>query len=556
MKRKSICFFSIILSFVLFSLVVLPSCNKENGSNDDNVIVFSNPAESQRIIGSYSPSVTVRPLIEFDHYMLGMHENPELHIAYTNISNVSIKLEIGIICYWNKDRLVQTSWQHDVRGIIPSGKGEILIYQPLVESSARITDYVVEVHELLQEQLPHASFGSQVGPKEVVLIGEVPVKNETYTQKTDLTNALMELKQAILAKIDSDIDVTATAFTDVKDYWKAKRIADIFRVPLRTIETTLNLAAKAKDFATLLGTVNATLDTSEGVYQILNIVLILQDLKETYGKLSYGLYGPSYSSSIETMLDDADATYIPPLDKNWREKYKNAITNSLWGTSENTPISIPLKSSSVARKNTKTVAGALEVRKDITRTFDALISEIEGRELPPQFDVNTVVYQIKSLRQEVVKSRSWQTDSFEYETYLRDGDKFIHQNVQTSLGAVGSLYTLFGEVAGNLDKQLEIEMRIEKEKAAGAAGSAFLFYSGTYRLTGFPDIIKTSQKVFVLDKVIIKDTNKVFKVNAEEEFNMLPQEMIMSLPIELSTVWMITNDIDQYLRYSLTGFRK
>ena len=159
------------------------------------------------------------------------------------------------------------------------------------------------------------------------------------------------------------------------------------------------------------------------------------------------------------MLEAADATYVPPLDKNWRENYEKVIENHLYGVDEDTPLIIPRKSTAVERKNIDTVTGALDVRKSVNRSFNELIAEIEATELPSDFPLDTVVTQLKSLRQEVVWSRSHQTEEFTYETYLRDGDKYVRQDIQMTLGAVGSLYTFLGHVARNLDKQIEIEMK-------------------------------------------------------------------------------------------------
>lgn len=55
----------------------------------------------------------------------------------------------------------------------------------------------------------------------------------------------------MLKKVDSDIDKTAIAFTNVKDYWRSKRWVDIFQVPLRVLQGTLSLLAKAANIKSL-----------------------------------------------------------------------------------------------------------------------------------------------------------------------------------------------------------------------------------------------------------------------------------------------------------------
>lgn len=81
-------------------------------------------------------------------------------------------------------------------------------------------------------------------------IVQKPISSPPQT-KDDLIAALQQLKDAMLFKIDTDIKNTAQAFTDVKGYWRAKRWADIARVPLRALQHALSLVAKASDFLSL-----------------------------------------------------------------------------------------------------------------------------------------------------------------------------------------------------------------------------------------------------------------------------------------------------------------
>lgn len=376
--------------------------------------------------------------------------------------------------------------------------------------------------------------------------------DETITAtESDLLDALEDLKQSILNKIDSDIDSTAEAFVDVKAYWKSKRWADIFKAPLVIVEGVINTLSKARDFANVATQADAILDGASTMCEVISVVMMLQDAREAGEGLEYGLYGPTYISAIEEMLEAADATYVPPVDKNWRENYKKVIENHLWGTAEGQLLVIPRKSTTLNRRNVEVTTGALEVRTSINRSLNQLISDIETTELPADFPIDKVVAQLKSLKQQITKSRSWQTGDITYETYLWNGNEFVYQDVETRLGAVGSLYTFLGNVAGNLDKQLEVEMKVEMLKAAGAVGSGVLLWSGNYKIEGLAEHIKVAQKAFLLSEIAIEGSQMTFSVDAEKEFDMLPQEMVLSLPMELSNLWMIADDTDQYLRYLL-----
>lgn len=167
---------------IILALLSGLSCTSDS-DDDSDILIFDNPPESQRTIGAYSPSVAAQPLIELDHYMIGIRKDPELHIMYTNISNDTVQIEIGIMWLWSEEKILETGCQHDVREPILPGQTETLVYRPLVESPSDITNYCIEVHSLLTESLPHVSLGPQVGPEEAVQIngtvGLVPLPEES-----------------------------------------------------------------------------------------------------------------------------------------------------------------------------------------------------------------------------------------------------------------------------------------------------------------------------------------------------------------------------------------
>lgn len=537
---------------VLTTTILVLGCSSER-AQEDRVITFDNPPESQRVRSPYSPSGVVQSTIELDHYMLGVDEDPLLHISYVNISGDVIQLELCIQWAIQEEMHISNAFQSDLRPPVLPGQGEELTYKPRVDKPSSITGYLLMVHFPQRAQLPWAwSDKPRVGPTDVVSIAEEVVPaTATEVTKIDLVETLAELKNAMLNKIDSDIDSTAQSFTDVKDYWRSKRGADIFKVPLVIVEGVINTLSKALDFAYIATQADAMLDGASTMCEVISVVMMVQDAREAGEALEYGLHGPTYISAIEKMLEAADATYVPPADKNWQENYKKVIENHLWGTAEGQLLFIPRKTTTVERKNIETITGALEVRTSINRTLNRLISDVENTELPSDFPIDKVVAQLNNLKQEITKSRSWQTGDITYETYLWNGNEFVSQDVEMRLGAVGSLYTFLGSVAQNLDKELEIEMRVEMLKAAGAAGSGVLLWSGNYKIEGLAEQINVTQKAFLLGEIIMEGSRRTFKVGAEEEFYMLPQEMILSLPMELSNLWTIADDTDQYLQHLL-----
>lgn len=532
---------AVVAILILSSAAVTVSCapQSEQGKDheDNNIVIFSNPPESQRFKGDYGPSFAAQQVIELDHYLIGYKgESPRLYIEYTNISNETVKIDIGIMWLVAHNDIVRQVGQCDIRPPISPGQSERLTYRPIVESPSEIVNYCIVVHSLLDEQLPHVAFGPQVGPEETTTS---PAPAPVTTTKAELVEALKELREVMLKKIDSDIDNTAIAFTDVKDYWRSKRWADIFTAPLRILEDVLISLAKASDVKSLATEANTALNSSEAAYQVLTTIMMLQDLQEVGEKLHYGLDGPTYISSIESMLEAADATFVPPSGDDWQKNYQDVIENHLYGVTKDTPLIIPRQSTTLQRKNIEFAKGALEVRSSIARTFDNLTAEIEGRELPASFPIDKVIAQIKELERQVIKSMGYSVE-VEYKTDFQGP-------VKTNLGAVGSLYRAFGQIAGRVAEKLEIEQRVEVFKLAETVESAALLYTIAYKIPGAEEI-KITQKVTTLAELSVKPYQNTFYSDPEKEFYMLPQEMVLTLPGELSNLWVMADDTDQYLR--------
>jgi hypothetical protein len=200
----------ILSGLLIFVVLSVWSCTSES-DNDGDVLIFNNPPESQRTIGTYSPSVAAQPLIELDHYMLGIREDPRLHITYTNISNDTVQIEIGIMWLWSEERLIEIGYQHDVREPILPGQTETLVYRPLVESPSDIIDYCIEVHSLLTERLPHVSLGPQVGPEESVRTPGQMVSSTITLEKANLDEREIEELRHVVSEVLEYAEWTASS---------------------------------------------------------------------------------------------------------------------------------------------------------------------------------------------------------------------------------------------------------------------------------------------------------------------------------------------------------
>jgi len=369
-------------------------------------------------------------------------------------------------------------------------------------------------------------------------------------ESDELIEALENLREAMLKKLDSDLDITAQTFTSVKDYWRSKRWADIFKPSLRVIQSTLSLGAKlAKltDPKIQAEEIDTAFNKAESGLELLSIAMMVQGLQKAGEKLYYGIYGPPYVSAIENMLKSADAVNLPGhFDSN---AYKRVIKNHLYGGFEDLPgpLMIFRQSTTIQRKIIEYVKGALQVRKDINQKFNNLISEIEKKELPQSFPTDEVTSQLEYLKMQVVKSMGEGVD-VQYKTYLQDEERYVLSDVETKLGAIGDMNRFFSYVAGQLDKKLAIEERVEIIELAKTGADTMLLITFIYKIPGVTDEIRVAQQALLFSEIIIKSYEQSFSSEPEEKFYMLPQEMVFILPTELSNLWTIADDVDCYVR--------
>lgn len=371
---------------------------------------------------------------------------------------------------------------------------------------------------------------------------------EKRAETQQLVDSLEQLKTAIVEKIDSDVEAVSISFTDVKDYWRAKRWADIFRVPLRLIEGTLSALSTAYDLLTLSASSQIAIGTAESTSQILSVFATINGVWEAGEKLQLALDGPSYTAAIDEMLEDADATTVPPFGFD-RGYYRRTILNHLWGVAGQSPLVIVGRASSLQREGLSVVSGALAVRSKIQKSIDLLVAEIEQEGISDDFPLEECVAQLEDLTSQIVLSQNRSIESIDYDAYLVVGNSHSRHQLSTTLGSIGALYAAFGRLAGILDEVLKIETTTEVVKVATAAGNAALFYSGTYSIEGLAEGIKVFTRVATPIAIVV-DLHKVLEYgNPEEAYYSIPQEMMLALPVELSNLWMLANDVETSIRY-------
>lgn len=378
-------------------------------------------------------------------------------------------------------------------------------------------------------------------------------KIRPYVEKLNelLINSLKELMHEMIEKIECDVDITAKSFADAHNIQRNLRWAAIFG-------TTLDVTVATIDSISSLLTLT---DFSRGLTEeFLNYELPLQafsglmtvdSLIQSGEKLQLAIDGPSYYSNIKTMLDEAYKESSTHLFFNY-EAYKNTIKHHLLGLYGSTSILIPHKSSNINRKNIEIVRGVNKVEKSIKNKFRNLIKELSENPLSADL-IEEMINQIEKIRKNILRSKLHMAE-INYKTYLKDGANYVSVRPEIWLGNIGELEKIRIDALTNFDKKLEREEIMTINKALGAIVKATKIYLNIkYPSSKFGKSLGQVSNVFILPPAIdLSDrvmSTKVYKTNPREQVNMLPQEMLLTLQKELSDLWMIADDIANYVEY-------
>ncbi len=408
--------------------------------------------------------------------------------------------------------------------------GVIHIYERGRKFAARI-----EGHTIILEQ---AASGLRFVRQEEKTNGGS--KQQERSTKQQLVDALEDLKRAIIKKVHLEVDVTVQCFTSVKEYRRAKLLADVLRPVLRVIQGTLSAVSKIGDAKTLSGQVKSSLDNAQYVSEASSLFFMINGLREAGEKLYYALDDTAgYAQSVKDMLDAADQTTVVRMDP---AAYKQVIKQYVDGI-EGTPLVIT-RTSSLA-PDRKPVQGGFMLQKIIREEFKRLIDQIQRGELPQNFPLKDLVADVEHLKDQILEAGVHNTD-VRYNTYHRDGK--LQQS--RKLGAIAEHNKAFSAVSTALAKRQELEIYAEcAQLAASAADAAYIV---TYNVPGTGDSAKVAQQISLLPQIVIEG-QKMFTVDPQEQFYQMPQEMVFSLAIEFSNLWRISDDVVFSLSKLLEG---
>jgi len=382
------------------------------------------------------------------------------------------------------------------------------------------------------------------------------IKIRPYMEKSKLhlINSIKNLMNEMIKKIESDVDITAAAFSDAQNIQRSVRWADIFGAGLNIVTGTVDTISSLVTLKNLSKGLADEFLKYELPLEAFSGLLTVESLIESGKRLQLAIDGPSYSSSVKKMLDEAYRESATRLFFNY-EAYRTTIKHYLQGFYDFTPVIIAHRSSDISRKNIGIVRGADKVEKAIRKRFRDLIEELENNSVPNELE-RDMIERINSVRKSILRSRMHRT-KINYKTYLENGDKYIPAEPEIWLGNIGELEKVRIDALTNFGKRLKREEILTFNKMTkGILDATTIYLNINYPLSKIGKSLGQISKVFILPPGIdlserIMKTS-VYQTDPREQVNMIPQEMVLALTKELSDLWMIADDVINYIESLLS----
>jgi len=361
-----------------------------------------------------------------------------------------------------------------------------------------------------------------------------------------LINSLKELMQEMIGKIDWDIDITAAAFADAQNIQRSMRWADIFGAGLNIVTGTIDNISSLVTLKDLSQGLTDEFLKYEHPLEAFSGLLTVESLIESGKRLQLVIDGPSYSSGVKKMLDEAYRQSSTWLKFNY-EAYRTTIKRYLQGFYDFTPVIVAHRSSDISRKNIGIVCGADRVERAIRKRFRGLIEELERNSVPNELE-RDMIERINRVRKSILRSRMHGT-KINYKTYLGDGERHVPVEPEMWLGNISELERVRIEALTDFGKRLKREEILTINKMVkGILGATTIYLNINYPSSKIGKSLGRISKVFILPPGVdlserIMKTS-VYQTDPREQVNMIPQEMVLALTKELSD-----HDLLRYLKY-------
>jgi hypothetical protein len=377
----------------------------------------------------------------------------------------------------------------------------------------------------------------------------VRVVSGQQDQKTQLIQALKDLQDTIVARMDADVETITITFTDAEDVRRSRKWAVAFDVPLTIIEETIGAVKSLVSTLFAPDQVIQMLNESNKLTELVSAYMTTSSLVEAGESLQLAIDGPNYISQVKQMIETANA--YSTLSRFDKEGYATTIKAYVYGTEGKGLLVVPRKSTDVTRKNVSVANSVKSVRRAVSQEFSELIQQLSEAQLPPDFPFQPLLQKIEVLIKQVKQSGLSATD-VTYETHLKRGEQAQPVKVNLKLGALAELEKVRRAVLEQFTRDVRLEQISTVVGAAtSAVDAASLYLSVKYRNPKTQEIVGTIDQVTFGVSLGNFTVSKTFETTAEEQVSMIPQEMLLSLSNELSHLWMIADDGIYDLKYQM-----
>jgi hypothetical protein len=130
------------------------------------------------------------------------------------------------------------------------------------------------------------------------------VPQDSIAADDPLVAALHDYEQAVVNKLNSDLEIIARAFADARDIQKARRWADWAKLPLDSIHAVLKFEAVLNNPKNIV----KELVKAPDQLGLLSYFFTLHTLWESAKGFKLALHGPKYTEAVRNMLAEADKT--------------------------------------------------------------------------------------------------------------------------------------------------------------------------------------------------------------------------------------------------------
>lgn len=352
-------------------------------------------------------------------------------------------------------------------------------------------------------------------------IDEADIEQRQAGTNAPLIDALNDLKAALLAKVDSDVETTARAFWDAYDIQRSRRVADFVLAPLTVIEQAIGIVAAAKNAPEII----AGISRAENILQIVSVLMGLSQLGEVGENLQAALDGPTYSSLVQTMLREASTSSVPG-------DYAATVKLYLYGIGGRTsPVGVPHRLSGPAQPTSEMVWGAEAVKRRISDDIAKLIKEAATKAMGPDVQVEAFRAQLAALTNALKQSKMGNVTISSSVADPAEGSP-----TSLSLGSIGALEQVRQQALTNYENDLRLE-QISVLTSAVKAGTQVISLKVGYKTPGGKLLKEVQRDVITPGAVLVNTLAKTYTTNARSQVNGLPHEMVLSLPGELANTW-------------------